>query len=633
MSWLSRNRSALAGGAGLALLAVAFAWRWLAPDWSAEPPAGTLSPLPGLGVVVPTPVDLVTLPEESIDNPPAEAPVPEARPPEPPSPASGEVADALARAALAEQQGRLLAPADDSALYWYDLALAADSADRSARDGRARVIAAVVAAADRALDAGDAGAADDAIAALGAVPDGGAEIERLQRRRAVQADVAALLRQGAQRMAAGARFEPAGQSALDSYRAALELDPASGVARKGLAEVEQAILGRALAAATEDAFDDADRLLALAGSVLAGTQAQLTARGRIVELKTARANDLVARAETALGAGNTEAAEAFVERAVSLGASGPAVDAIDARLRDARLYGSLVPGQRIADAFVDREGSGPDLVVVPVGRFEMGSPDRERNRKAHEGPRHAVEIAEPFALGRTEVTVAEFGRFIADTRYVTDAERRGGSAVYDERSGRIVTRAGAHWRSDFLGEEARADDPVVHVSHGDAQAYANWLAERTGKRYRLPTEAEFEYALRAGSTTRYWWGDGNPESVVGNFTGDGDRSRSRRGWTRSFPRYSDGWFGPAPVGSYAANPFGVHDVDGNVSEWVEDCWHDSYLRAPADGSAWVNPGCARRVIRGASWGSAPDQVRSASRLPSPPDVTSARTGFRVARAL
>ncbi len=633
MNWLLRNRSALAGGAGLALLAVAFAWRWLAPDWLAEAPAGAAPAASGLGVVLQTPVELVTLPDDSSVAAVTAAPKADTEPAPSSPPATGAVADALARAALAVQQGRLLAPAEDSALYWYEQALATDAAERRAREGRARVIAAVVASADRALDGGDTSSAEAAIAALAAVPDAAAEVERLKRRWAVQAEVATLLRQGAQRMAAGARFEPAGQSALDSYRAALELDPASGVARKGLAEVEQAILGRALAAATEDAFDDADRLLALAGSVMAGTQAQLTARGRIVELKTARAADLVARAETALSAGNTEATEAFLERAITLGASGPRVDAIEARLRDARLYGSLVPGQRVVDAFIDRDGQGPELVVVPVGRFEMGSPDRERNRKAHEGPRHTVEIARPFALGRTEVSFAEFGLFIADTRYVTDAERRGHSAVYDERNGRIVTRSGVNWRSNYLGEEARADDPVVHVSHADALAYANWLSERTGQRYRLPSEAEFEYALRAGSTTRYWWGDDHPNTVVGNFTGDGDRSRSRRGWTRAFPRYSDGWFGPAPVGSFGANPFGLHDLDGNVSEWVEDCWHDSYLRAPADGSAWVNPGCARRVIRGASWGSAPDQVRSASRLPSPPDVTSARTGFRVARSL
>ena len=173
----------------------------------------------------------------------------------------------------------------------------------------------------------------------------------------------------------------------------------------------------------------------------------------------------------------------------------------------------------------------------------------------------------------------------------------------------------------------------MHVSFNDAAAYVAWLSERTGKRYRLPSEAEWEYAERAGSTARYAWGAANPARVIGNFTGDGDRSVSGRSWTKAFPRYNDGYWGPAPTGRFAANAFGLFDMSGNVSEWVEDCWHDSYLRAPADGSAWINPGCGRRVVRGGSWGSAPEQTRSAFRVSAADDTRSARVGIRVARDL
>jgi formylglycine-generating enzyme required for sulfatase activity len=160
-----------------------------------------------------------------------------------------------------------------------------------------------------------------------------------------------------------------------------------------------------------------------------------------------------------------------------------------------------------------------------------------------------------------------------------------------------------------------------------------WLARGTGKSYRLPSEAEFEYALRAGTSTQYWWGDGSPPKPMENLTGEHDISRGRRQWSTYFKGYGDDFWGPAPVASFGANPFGLYDIGGNVGEWVRDCWHDTYLRAPADGSAWVNPGCKLRVVRGGFWASSPDQVRSAFRLSASPDRRDARIGFRIARDL
>jgi formylglycine-generating enzyme required for sulfatase activity len=205
--------------------------------------------------------------------------------------------------------------------------------------------------------------------------------------------------------------------------------------------------------------------------------------------------------------------------------------------------------------------------------------------------------------------------------------------AYDERSNNFVRRSGVDWRSDYRGAPASDDMPVLHVSARDAAAYAEWLSEQTGQRYRLPSEAEFEYALRAGGDTRYPWGDGPPPPGTANTTGGLDRSPGGRSWANAFPGYGDGHWGPAPVGSFAPNPWGLHDLAGNVSEWVADCWHDDYRRAPKDGSAWVNPGCRDQVIRGGSWASSPAQTRSAWRAPAQVDTTNAKVGFRVARDL
>jgi formylglycine-generating enzyme required for sulfatase activity len=205
--------------------------------------------------------------------------------------------------------------------------------------------------------------------------------------------------------------------------------------------------------------------------------------------------------------------------------------------------------------------------------------------------------------------------------------------AYDERSGNLVRRGNVDWQSDYVGRPARDDMPVLHVSAKDAIAYAEWLSAQTGQRYRLASEAEFEYALRAGGRGRYPWGDGPPPPRSGNFTGGGDVSPSGRRWRNAFAGYTDGAWGPAPVASYTPNAFGIHDLAGNVSEWVADCWHDNFRRAPRDGAAWINPGCRSRVMRGGSWASSPEETRSAWRQGVDANVTSARVGFRVVREI
>ena len=215
----------------------------------------------------------------------------------------------------------------------------------------------------------------------------------------------------------------------------------------------------------------------------------------------------------------------------------------------------------------------PELVVVPPGSFMMGSPSGEAGRGSNEGPVHEVRIGYPFAVGVYEVTFGEWEACVSG----------GGCGGYRPPSDR-------KWgRRDRL--------PVVNVNWVDAQAYVEWLSKKTRKAYRLLRESEWEYVARAETRTRYWWGD--------------EIGRNRANCAGCGSRWDGGQ--TAPVGSFSANGFGLHDVHGNVWEWVEDCYNDSYHGAPSDRSAWESGDCSRRVLRGGSWSSEPRSLRSAFR--------------------
>jgi formylglycine-generating enzyme required for sulfatase activity len=296
-------------------------------------------------------------------------------------------------------------------------------------------------------------------------------------------------------------------------------------------------------------------------------------------------------------------------------------------------YGLFRPGQAFTDALADG-GRTPTMVVVPHGGFRMGAEENEPGAAEAEQPAHYVRFDRGFAVSRNPVTVGEFRRFVQATNYRARATRRGHSIVYDERSGNFVRRSGVDWQSGYTGQKAIDDMPVLHVSVRDAEAYADWLAQQTGHAYRLASEAEFEYILRAGVQGRYPWGNENPPPKgVANLTGGNDVSPSGRHWANAFVGYGDGWWGPAPVRTFKPNAWGLYDLGGNVSEWVADCWHASFRRAPADGAAWFNPGCRARVVRGGAWASSPQQARAAWRSSQDSDVTSARVGFRVVRGI
>jgi formylglycine-generating enzyme required for sulfatase activity len=358
------------------------------------------------------------------------------------------------------------------------------------------------------------------------------------------------------------------------------------------------------------------------------------ARARIAAVRRARVGELRDRGLAALRrpGGLREARRALSDLLRIAAPGDPAAAELRTRIDQVAHYGLFRPGQVFTDG-LRNGGRGPQMVVVPHGGFRMGAVEGDAQASDAERPAHYVRFDRGFAMARTEATVADFRRFVEATGYRTRAVRRGHSTVYDERSGNLVRRSGVDWSSDHVGRPAGGNAPVLHVSAKDAQAYVEWLSQQTGQRYRLPSEAEFEYALRAGSDGVFPWTAAKPPPSAGNVTGARDRSAGGRNWSNAFDGYGDGWWGPAPAGSFAPNAFGLHDLAGNVSEWVADCWHQSYRRAPSDGEAWVNPGCRTRVMRGGSWASAPAQVRASWRLAADADTTNARMGFRVVRDL
>ena len=424
--------------------------------------------------------------------------------------------------------------------------------------------------------------------------------------------------------------------AIAYFHEALKERPSDSRAQQGLAAAESALIRRAETAADKDDFDGAARWLDSADTVRPGFDTVPDARARIAMLRATRVNGLrdagIAELATPTAPGLRRAREKLAQLLRIAAPADPAVMELRTRIEMAAHYGLFRPGQAFTDAMVNG-GRGPQLVVVPHGAFRMGAAEAEPDSTDAERPARNIRFERGFAMSRTEVTVAEFRRFVNATGHRARATRRGYSTIYDERSGNFVRAGNVDWKSDYVGRPAADDMPVLHVSVGDATRYAEWLSEQTGQRYRLPSEAEFEYALRAGSRSRYPWGEGAPPARAGNFTGANDVSPSGRRWTNAFSGYGDGAWGPAPVGSYQPNRWGVHDLAGNVSEWVEDCWHSSYRRAPRDGRSWVNPGCRNQVVRGGSWANSPAHTRSAWRQGTDTNNTNARVGFRVVREI
>ncbi len=538
----------------------------------------------------------------------------------------------VARAAKALRAGQL-AGDQNSAAALFALAQKDKPDSRAAAQGLLDVRARLEAEIDQDIALGDVDAAQGLLTALRTLPNAADDVAQLEASLKILIRVRPMLAKAAGLLQQGKADRPLGGSALDLYRQVQRLDPQNPVAEQGIFAVQRAVLDRALAAVAQNDFAGADRALAEAQGIRPGSQQMQDVSQRVEDMREQRAEGVLAQAHSALDAGNIAMATQLAAQAQAISPQLASLAAFRAQLVNARLYASHAPGQVFSDRYVDIPGKTPDMVVIPTGSFEMGAQRSEEGRQDDELPQHEVTLDKGFAMARSAITVGQFREFVRASGYVPDSVRLGGASVYDERSGALRDDARASWQDDYAGHKADDNLPVVNVSWNDAKAYADWLSQRTGKLYRLPSEAEFEYALRGGTTTRYWWGNGTPRRLVENVTGSGDRSHIGRRWSHAFRGYSDGYWGPAPVMSFAPNPFGLYDIDGNVSEWAADCWHDNYIRAPNDGSAWLNPGCKVRVVRGGSWGSSPEQVRSAYRQGADSDVRSGRVGFRVVREL
>jgi formylglycine-generating enzyme required for sulfatase activity len=573
-------------------------------------------------------------PEEALDDSAtASADVAEPAEESPPVDVTAEELAALIAAMRTEiKEGRLLEPIESSAFAQASRILAVDPANDEAREILKKALTELrdasspvvpddlLKTAEKALTLLPEGVAEDAVAvALRASVDS----TRRMRSLIVRAEKLSV------REGAGPKTFA---SAAEAFRSALAIDSANARALRGMEDLQRRMIERALASAYDLRFITAGKLLDQAEELQTGTSRVLDARSQVMAFRAQAEAENLAKFKDALASADLEQAESTLATLRKLLTDDKQIRDLESKMVNVRLYGGFAPGERFGDSLED--GSrGPRMVVVPIGRFVMGAVESEEGSSSSERPQRQLEFKRGFAIARNETTVAEFRAFVQAAGYTSDAERSGASAVYDEKTGRMTKSRRVSWQRSYNGSRARDNDPVVHVSWNDARAYADWLKAQTGKGYRLPTEAEFEYVLRAGTRYAFPWGNGDPPRVLANVAGAGELSKEGRRWNQGFVGYDDKFWGVAPVRTFDPNAFRLYDLDGNVSEWVEDCWHDNYLRAPDQPVAWVNPGCELRVIRGGSWGSSRDQVRSAWRGSALADSSGARVGFRVVREL
>ena len=284
-------------------------------------------------------------------------------------------------------------------------------------------------------------------------------------------------------------------------------------------------------------------------------------------------------------------------------------------------------------SFRDCSNGCPEMVVVPQGRFTMGAPVGEEPEnhlpdpyRGHSVPQHLVAIRHKFAIGKFDVTRDEYAQFVAETHRPDPDSCRIVTA-----SAEFVPTKGTNWHSPGFPQTGR--DPVVCVGWDDAQAYVAWLSAKTGHVYRLPTEAEWEYAARAGTITARYFSNNPAEFCRHTNLGDLDYSEQHPGDSGVNRACRDGYAFTSPVGSFPPNQYGLYDMLGNVLDWTEDCWNANYSGAPTDGSAWLTGDCSRRVARGGSWDMDLRAARSAMRRALPTSFRTTTFGFRVARTL
>jgi len=274
----------------------------------------------------------------------------------------------------------------------------------------------------------------------------------------------------------------------------------------------------------------------------------------------------------------------------------------------------------------------PEIVVVPPGKFMMGTAGgaEELDEASGESPQIAITIEKAFGLGKTEISTAQYAEFIRESGYKPDL----GCRLWNDR---WVVDSKGDWRGAGQLRAPKPDSPAVCVSWSDAKSYAAWLSKKTGKMYRLPSESEWEYAARGGTTAPRYFGVNSFEGVSISLACDHGNvydvtAQAVYPFPVPYARCKDNAADLAAVGSYKANAFGLHDMIGNVWEWVEDCYTASYWGRPQNEKAWTwQGGCETRGLRGGSWTSRPSDARSARRQQAAMTARTTYVGFRVAR--
>ena len=408
---------------------------------------------------------------------------------------------------------------------------------------------------------------------------------------------------------------PAGNNAWEKYQSVLELEPGHGVATAGLDSIIgryvskfESALGRKDFGLAGDYVSRIRRVYADA-PVLSGLEGRLS-ESRQEEAEKARqaAEEAEKRRQEQEAEKARQAAEEAEKRRQEQEAEKARQAAEEAEKR--RQEQEAEKARQAAEEAEKRrqeQGVGrtfrdcvecPQMVVVPSGSFTMGSPSNEAGRDDDEGPQHVVRIEYRLAVGVNEVTFAEWAACVAG----------GGCGGY---------------RPDDEGW-GRGNRPVINVSWDDAQSYVSWLSRKTGKSYRLLSESEWEYVARAGTETPFHFG-ATISTDQANYDGNYTYNTGLKGVYRKKT---------LPVGSFSANRWGLHDMHGNVWEWIQDCYNDSYSGAPADGSAWESGNCSERVLRGGSWFNSPRNLRAAYRdWDTAGDRSIFSYGFRIARTL
>jgi formylglycine-generating enzyme required for sulfatase activity len=346
----------------------------------------------------------------------------------------------------------------------------------------------------------------------------------------------------------------------------------------------------------------------------------------VPELTTAQREDKFW--EDAKAIGNKEAFEAYLERYPN-GLQVGLAKANIARLSPANIPPPVPANNRPPGTTFKDCPDCPEMVMIPAGRFVMGAavgeeeseklPENLRNRSQ---PQHGVDVAS-FSAGKFEITRGQYRAFADATgRSSTDGCFVWTGAKFEKDQSK-------DWRNPGYTQDD--PHPVACVSWDDAKAYTVWLSQKAGQEYRLLSEAEWEYAARAGTTGRRSWGDDGDQSC--GYANGADQATKAQvpGWKFLIANCNDRYAYTAPVGSYRANAFGLYDMLGNVWEWTEDCWNENYTNAPTDGSVWTTGNCSRRVVRGGSWYLNPQYLHSAGRGRNPAALRLNGGGFRVAR--